>query len=222
MKKLLNVLALTLAANFLVLAGAVAWMCKSGRLDAQKLSAIRDIVFPPPAAPVPTTQPSPATTQPILKLEELLANYAGRPASEQLEYIRRTFDSRMAQLERSHRELLDLQNQVDLAQKKLDQDKKKLAADTAALAAREEQSRKLATDKGFQDTMALYESLPAKQVKTIFMSLNDDTVIQYLQAMEPRTAAKITREFKSSEEADRLTKILEKMRQAQASTAAKE
>jgi hypothetical protein len=58
--------------------------------------------------------------------------------------------------------------------------------------------------------------MPARQVKTIFMSLTDDTMIQYLRAMEPRTATKITKEFKSPEEVTRIGQVLEKMRQTQA------
>jgi len=48
------------------------------------------------------------------------------------------------------------------------------------------------------------------------MGLEDATVIQYLQAMEGRSAARITKEFKSPEETQRLAKLLEKMRQPQA------
>src|SRR5437879_2429910 len=76
--------------------------------------------------------------------------------------------------------------------KMLDEKEKKLAE-------REQQAQRLASDQGFQDSLALYQTLPAKQVKTIFMGLEDGIVIQYLQAMESRTAAKITKEFKSNE-----------------------
>jgi hypothetical protein len=51
------------------------------------------------------------------------------------------------------------------------------------------------------------------------MTLDDQTVVTYLQAMESRSAAKITREFKSPEEVERLKRLLEKMRQPQASAA---
>ena len=36
MKKLLNMLALTLALNFLAVAGSIGWLYQSGRLDRQK------------------------------------------------------------------------------------------------------------------------------------------------------------------------------------------
>jgi len=62
--------------------------------------------------------------------------------------------------------------------------------------------------------------MPAKQVKSIFMGIDDETMIQYLRAMEPRTATKITKEFKTPEEVARIGLVMEKMRQTQATAAA--
>ena len=151
-----------------------------------------------------------------MKLEELLAKTSGRPAAEQLEYIRKSFDSQMAQLDRAHRELLDLNQQVEQARLKLNDERKMLDEQAKKIGEREQQSQRLASDQGFQDSLSLYQTLPAKQVKTIFMGLEDATVIQYLQAMESRTAAKITKEFKTPEESQRLMRILERMREPQA------
>jgi len=220
MRRLLNALAITLALNFVAVAGFVAWLHREGRLTRENVQAIRNILFPPPPPPQVslTTQPAePAATRPVLRLEELLARYAGRPPTEQLEHIRRSFDAHMAQLERAHRELLDLRRQVLKEKEKLAEDRKALEEDRRKLAAREQEAQALASDKGFQDSLELYLSLNPRQVKTIFMGLDDATVVRYLQAMEPRAAAKITKEFKTPEEIERLKRLLERMRQAQAS-----
>src|SRR5439155_17943458 len=82
---------------------------------------------------------------------------------------------------------------------------------------REEQSAKLATDQGFQDALQRYIAMQPRQVKQIFTTLDDQTVVNFLQAMEPKTAAKIIKECKTDEEIARMQKVLEKMRQAQAS-----
>ncbi|HEV8377224.1 MAG TPA: hypothetical protein VGP99_00115 [Tepidisphaeraceae bacterium] len=217
MKKLLNVLMLTLAINFLVVAGFVAYLYRDGRLDRARITAIKEILYPPPPPEAPTTQPvTDQLAEPTMKLEELLAKTAGRPAAEQLDYIRKSFDSQMAQLDRAHRELLDLNQQVEQARAKLNEERKVLDDKEKKLADREQQAQRLASDQGFQDSLSLYQTLPAKQVKTIFMGLEDATVIQYLQAMESRSAAKITREFKTPEESERLKRLLERMRQPQA------
>src|SRR5438445_12127618 len=151
MKKLLSALTFTLAINFLAMVGAVAYLIKDGKLDRQKITAIRQIIFPPPATQ-PTTQPVDfATTRPTLKLEELLAQHAGRPPAEQLEHIRASFDSQMTQLERSVREFQSLKQQVEDAQRKVEKDRAEVDARANALNSREKQSEKLASDKGFQD-----------------------------------------------------------------------
>jgi flagellar motility protein MotE (MotC chaperone) len=136
-----------------------------------------------------------------------------------VDFIRQTFDGEMAELDRRQRELLDLQHQIEIARDQTKQDRAKIEQAQKALADAQEQQNKLASDKGFQDSLELYNVMPAKQVKTIFMTLGDDTVMQYLQAMEPRTAAKIIKEFKLPEETARIQKVLEKIRLSQQTTA---
>ncbi len=220
MKNLLNVLVVTLALNFLALAGGIGWLFKTGRLDKPRIAEIKKIVFPAPAPPPPpppaATQPAPdeATTQPFLKLETLLAEQAGLPVGQQVEFVRQTFDAKMAEVDRRQRELLALKDQVERAQAQLDNGRKELLTAQERVAAREQEEARLASDKGFQESLQLYNSMSGRQVKKIFVALDDDTVVRYLTAMEPRTAAKIVKEFKTPEEVDRAQRILEKMRQA--------
>lgn len=222
MKRIWNVLVLTLALNFLTLAAALGYLYRTANVDREKIHAIKEILFPPPQSlPTPTTQPA-ATTQPTLRLEELLAKSAGRPPAEQLDYIRQSFDSQMAQLDRAHRALIDLQRQVKLAQDKLAADRASLEAEKGDLAAQKADAERLAADKGFQDSLALYQTMPAKQAKSLFMGMDDETVNRYLQAMEPRTAARIAREFKAPDEVERLKRIMERMRQPERQAVAKE
>jgi hypothetical protein len=215
MRRLFNVLVITLALNFLAVAGFVGWLHQTKRLDRARAMAIKEILFPNPVAVVPATQPAaePAT-QPTLQLDELLAKSAGRSATEQVRFIQQTFDAQMVQLERRERELGDLQRQVDLAKEQLTRDRAEIDAQRAQLAARQDEQTRLAADKGFQDSLNLYNTMPARQVKQVFTSLDDATVMNYLQAMQPRAAARIVKEFKTPEEVRRIQSIMEKMRQA--------
>ena len=218
MKKLVYVLTITLALNFLALAGGIGWLYKQGQLNREKVMAIKEIIFPK-MSEVPTTQPiEEPTTQPIMRLEELLAKATGRSASEQVEFIQHAFDTQMAVLDRRQRELLDLQRQVDLSKLQMSKDRGSLAQEKQSLDKQQQEATRLANDKGFQDSLLLYNTMPAKQVKTVFMGLDDQTVMNYLEAMQPRSAAKIIKEFKSPEETERVQKILERMRLAQVST----
>lgn len=214
MKKLFNVIILMLAINFIAIGAGVGYLRSSGHLDRARVMAIKDILFPPATAETaPTTQPAAgATTQPIVRLEELLAQQIGRPASEQVEFIQHTFDAQMAQLDRRQRELNDLQRQIDLAKQQLARDRGAVDQKESTLTKREQEATKLETDKGFQDSLALYKSMPGKQVKSVFLGLDDRAVAQYLQAMEPRAATRIIKEFKSPEEMQFIQKALQRMR----------
>jgi hypothetical protein len=215
MKTLFNVLVITLAINFLAVATLVGWLHQTKRLDRARALAIKDILFPKPVAVVAATQPAAEpSTQPTLQLDELLAKSAGRSATEQVRFIQQTFDAQMVQLERRERELGDLQRQVNLAKEQLTRDRAEIDVQRAQLAARQDEQTRLASDKGFQDSLNLYNTMPAKQVKQVFMTLDDATVMSYLQAMQPRAAARIIKEFKSPEEVARIQSIMEKMRQA--------
>jgi hypothetical protein len=221
-KKLGSVIMLTLAINFLAAAGGIGYLFQAGKLDRAKVLAIKELIFAPPPSAAPATQPAEepaATTQPINSLEKLLAQASGRTAGEQVEFVQRSFDAQMALLDRRQRELADLQRQVDLSKQQMERDRGALEKGRTALASQQQQATKLATDKGFQDSLALYNTLPGKQVKTIFMTLDDATITQYLQAMQPRSAARIVKEFKAPDEVARIQRVMESMRQAQQATA---
>jgi hypothetical protein len=212
MKRIFSVITLTLAMNFLAVAAGVGWLYQSGALNRDRVMAIKEILFPKPVEPAPATQPADdPTTQPTLKLDELLAKAAGRSASAQVEFIKNAFDAQQLVLDRRWRELNDLQQSVDLAKAQTARDRAALDAEKKALNSREQQATRLASDKGFQDSLALYNTMTPRQVKTVFMTLDDQTILKYLQAMQPRTAAKIVKEFKTPEETDRIQKIFKEL-----------
>jgi hypothetical protein len=214
MKKLMQVIILVLAMNFIAAGAGVGWLVRTGHLDRARLLEVKKLLFPPPVEVAPTTQPADPTTQPTLRLDELLAKASGRTAGEQVEFIQQTFDTQVAQLDRRERELTDLQRQVDLAKQQMERDRQRLEQDQKDLAVRQSTEKTLASDKGFQDALALYTSMPPRQVKQVFMTLGDEVVQRYIEAMEPRTASKIIKEFKTPDEVDRIQKVLEKIRQA--------
>lgn len=224
-KKLGQVLVIAFAINFLLIGGGVGYLVGTKKLDKPRVQAIKEMLFPATQPVAPATQPGDAdapTTQPILKLEDLLTRQAGLSAAESVEFIQNTFDTKMAELDRRQRELDDLQRQVEIAKQQLSTDRGKVVEEKKSLDDQKQQAEKLATDKGFQDSLALYTSMPPKQVKSIFLSLTDDTVVRYLQAMQPRQASKILKEFKTPEETSRAQKILEKMRNSQSAALPKE
>lgn len=225
-KKLLGVIIGVLALNFLAVAGGVGFLVATKKLDRDKVHAIRDIVLNGPATQAstqPTDAPTtaPATQQsaedaPMLRLDALLAKVSNRPAAEQLSLARAELDAQAAMIERRMREIIDQRTQIATAREELEKGREKLAADQKALADQQAQQTKLATDAGFQKSLELYNTLPAKQVKQMFQNLDDDTVVRYLQAMDAGRAGSILKEFKTPADTTRAQAILEKIRQAQA------
>jgi hypothetical protein len=218
LKNLYKVLILTLALNFLAVAGGIGWLWYDGRLNKEQVAKIKDLLYPKPEEVKTESAEEESTTQPANQLEALLAKASGRTAAEQVAFIQQSFDSQLAQLDRRQREIADMQRQVELAKQQLAADRAKLEKGEQALVTEQQLQQKLASDKGFQDSLSLYQTLSGKQVKTIFMGLDDETVVRYLQAMPPRASAKIVKEFKTPEENERVQRILERMRQSQPQT----
>lgn len=217
MKKLLNVVMLLLAVNFLAVAGGVGWLFKTGHLDKKRALAIKAMLFPPPTAQQsgPTTQPAGDADKPpaLLALEQLLdAQTKSEGADKQLQAIQSAFDARMAQLDQRQQQIEDLSRLVNAAQAKNLRDRLELDSERQQLEADKAETQRLANDQGFQDTLELYNTMSPRQVKAIFMNDDDATVARYLQAMEPRTAASIIKEFKTTAELTRIETVLNRIR----------
>lgn len=203
-KKLLSIVVLVLAVNFLLALGAIGYVVASAGVNQEKVGKIKDVLYPPPEAPeapaAPVTeQKVEPTIDPTKRIEELLAKSASVTAAEQVQFLRQAFDVQMAELDRRERELQDLQRQIELAKDELSTGRASLAQEKKALAERETRSSRQEQDAGFQTSLALYLSMPAKQVKDVFMDKSDEDVAAFLAAMPPRAASKIVKEFSKTE-----------------------
>ena len=110
----------------------------------------------------------------------------------------------------------DQRQQIEQARAELETQRDLVAKQQKQLQDDQTAQQKLATDEGFQKSLDLYQSMPAKQVKGMFMTMDLDTVVRYLQAMDNRQAGSVLKEFKTPTEATRAQQILEKIRLAQA------
>jgi flagellar motility protein MotE (MotC chaperone) len=218
MKKLLTVLMLTLALNFLASVGAIGYLFKTGGLNKEKIAAIKAVMYPATTQAVGEDKNDvpDATTQPTLRLEKLLASVSGRPAGEQVEFMQRTFDAQTALLDRRQRDLADVLSRIQSEQAKLEADRTTMLAERKKLDEREKALKDQTEDKGFEDSLTLYDSMPTKQVKDVFATLDDATVTKYLRAMDASRAAKVLKEFKTPQETDRVQHWMEQIRQTPA------
>jgi hypothetical protein len=160
-KKLLRVIAYALALNFLAAAGGAGWLCGAAAiLIANALKAIKAILFPAPTAPVSsfeaTSQP-PRQHSPRCSFDELLKKAAGLSADEQVNFLQRSFDSRMAELDLRQRQLdrsttanrLRAVSGWRRTARRWMQEKQQLPLPSSKAPSQ-------ANDQGFQDSLALY------------------------------------------------------------------
>src|SRR5436190_16860779 len=135
MKKLLTLISATLALNFLAAAIGIFYLYNSGKLNRDKVQQIKQIVFAPATQPVEEQDDSRnPTTQPTLKLEEMLAKVSGRSASEQVEFIQSTFNSHMAILDRRFQDLQNQRRTLEEAKRQADKERDQLRSDQKKLA----------------------------------------------------------------------------------------
>jgi hypothetical protein len=216
-KKLLSVFVYVLAFNFVLAAAGVGYLAMSAGVNQEKIAQIKAVLYPPPVVPAAATQAAATPAEPLVdpnrRLEELLANSASVTAAEQVQFLRQAFDVQMAELDRRERELHDLQRQVELAKAELVRDRETLATQSRELAERQTRTQRLEQDAGFQTSLALYLSMPAKQVKDVFMDKPDAEVAAFLAAMPARAASKIVKEFaKGDAEKRKIADVLEVLR----------
>jgi hypothetical protein len=218
MKKLLTVLTLTLALNFLAGVGAIGYLFEAGALNKGKIVAIKAVMYPATRQATPDDKnrvPDP-TTQRALLLEKFMGSMSGRPAGEQVEYMQRIFDVQMALLERRQRDLADVLTRIQSEQAKLAADRTTMLTERKSLDDREKALKDQTEDKGFEDSLAVYDSMTTRQVKDVFAALDDATVTKYLRAMDASRAAKVLKEFKTPQETARVQRWMELIRQAPA------
>jgi hypothetical protein len=212
--KLFRAIVYVFALNFLFLAGGIGYLKQSGRIDSEKLEAIRKMLFDDGSAATEpsTSQPSTAPANGLgNRLDQVLAEHAHQPVAEQMQFLRQGVDNLRAELDRSARELADRESNLENRRVLLDERARALEERIKAFEKRVAEASQVAEDKGFQDTLERYIALPAKDAKELFLKMDDSDVVRYLQAMDARTSARIMKEFKSPAEMDRLGKVLQLM-----------
>jgi hypothetical protein len=218
LRKLWAVLVVTLAMNFVALAVAAAMLWQRAGLDKEKFAEIRSILFPAEEGEGDSgaaDADEPAEPSPMEQLLALLDAQSGKPADRRIDDIAISIDERTVSLERRRREVADRMQQVNTAAANLAADRKAFEKERAAWNEQVAAARERATDAGFQKSLEMFESIPAKSAKTLFMNMSDEEAVDFLRAMEPRASIKVLKEFKTPDELGRLGNYLALIRQGE-------
>ena len=218
MRTLWNIVSFLAVVHLLAVAIIVMWLWQSHRLDAARLTDIRDLLSTPvhEAREGMIANLREAEDQRLKEAEDVLR---ANPPSDSATQIQRTALV-MLQEDQARRRLDDekrmMQEQLELATASVDDlrtefDRERTAWENAV---RDDRTQK--TDEQFMQTVKQYEQSPPKQAKRMLQELvingQMDQAVSYLDAMNPRAASKVLKEFKTDEEIKVATELLERLR----------
>lgn len=218
--------AITLIAilNLLIFGGLAGYLAATGRVDKEKFGTIVDLVkspgtpenlrdqvytlmHPDQAATAPASSPATLKTSEHGSLDVGVAS-----ARERIEFTRQAMEQERVRLDREAQELRNRQNLLETQRAEVDAKMAQIDKEKKDFEARVEQAESSVRDENFNRTLKLYNELKPKQVKEIFLSLSPDVVENYLRAMDSDRAARIISEFKSAEDRQFISGVLERIR----------
>ena len=219
MKLAWQVIALLCLIHILLAGAFAAWLVGTGRMDRERIAATVDLFRPTLSE---DQQAADEAAKVARDAEEHLANVVNvtdgpTSVAQRLSEERQRHEITLRQLERTKQEVQSLRENLAQRQGLMDQQRKTLLAEKQTLEQRLKEVEDRYNGEGFKKAVGVYESLPPKQVKQMFLSLMEqsqtDEVITYLEAMQPRKAAAVLKEFKTAEEAGRAADLTQRLRE---------
>jgi flagellar motility protein MotE (MotC chaperone) len=218
MKHLWSAISFLAVVHLLAMAMFVGWLWQSNRLSRQRVDDLKAL-FAPTLEEEQAARDAQAEVDEQARLDAAEQARADNPPGSSADMI-----TQVNLIEETQSQALQrLQEEVNAHQRMLRQRAQALDARETALDARDTAWREAnqaqlarATDEQFQKTVALYSTVPAKQAKQMLLMLvagnGMDQAVAYVNAMNPRTAAKIIKELKSEPEVQLATQLLENLR----------
>jgi len=201
--------------------GFVGWLASTNRLNKDRLSAAKAVF----AMTIDQEQEKEAEEAAIAEAAKVEAERQARlsgvgglaSVGDRLAEDEKRNEVLLRQLERTRREIEALSDNLTLARQRMERQHADLLIAKQDLEQRIEQMEARLNDAGFKKAVALYETLPSKQVKQMFVELMDadqtDDVVAYLEAMEARKAAGVLKEFKDERDIDRAVDLTQRLRE---------
>tara|TARA_B100000674_G_scaffold355830_1_gene298692 strand:- start:239 stop:940 length:702 start_codon:yes stop_codon:yes gene_type:complete len=193
--------------NLLVLILLAGWMLQTGRLDAERMSALRSWIMSPPEEASEVRQASDPETGPTE-----LSGLSSQQRLEWLEHWRMQSEQRLQGLvEEAERRSLEVQTRLT----ELELQKQALAVKERTIQEEREARDRQSRDEAFQRTVGLYEQARPDRAKAWLLLLVEegqtDRAVQYLSAMQTRSASRILQTFDSGTELRLAKQLLEAM-----------
>jgi hypothetical protein len=218
MKRLWNIIGFMAIVNLIAILVVVAWLWQSQRIDrdrVEKVRALLSISIPDELAAADEQAKKDAEGK---AAEEAAARLRNPPVTSAAQVTAlNQLEREVAQgLRRLQDEKRQLSAALDTRERAIKQREDEFASERLAWEQSIKDQRAAQTDQQFAKAVKLIESLPAKQGKEKLVTMvnqgGTDQAVMYLNAMSPRAAGKILKEFKSAEETRLATDLLERLR----------
>ncbi|HWB19055.1 MAG TPA: hypothetical protein VG711_02055 [Phycisphaerales bacterium] len=218
MRAIWNTLSFLAVVHLLALLMLVGWLWNSGRLNSDRVTKLRDMLSKTPAEEQAQIEKDEAAKKEADRQaqEDAERNSPSVQSADQVRLMNMIQDREAMAMRRLSDEKAMLMAQIGTAEDAVKKKDEELAANRAAWDQVTAEDRARQTDAQFQQTVKAYESIPAKQAKSMFEELirqgQMEQAVAYLDAMNPRAASKVLKEFKTPEEIQLATKLLEDLR----------
>jgi flagellar motility protein MotE (MotC chaperone) len=197
----------------------VGWLAGTDRLNRQRLVAVKQMFAQTITEQRQADQKAEAEAAEQAERQAARARAEGKgpqSTAEELAEERTRDELMLRQLERTRRELEDLRRNLQISRMRMERQQQDLVEAQRAVEAKAKQIKQRLNEEGFQKAVALYQTMPPKQVKEHFLQLVQqekvEEVVNYLEAMEPRKAANVLREFKTDQEITHAVRLTERLR----------
>jgi chromosome segregation ATPase len=221
MKTLWQAISVIAVLHVLLALGLLVFLVGTDRLNRERVSAVKDTFETTIAAEQQAEQEAAKLEQEAKEQAERLARLTGADqtvvtTAERLEEDQRRTEYALQRLERTREEIEDLKRNLTLLQQSAREQQQEVAEKQQAFERMVKEWREQRNGEGFGQAVELYEQLPPKQTKSMFIELLEeggmDEVVRYLEAMQPRKAAGVLREFKTDEELSWAVQLTERLR----------
>lgn len=218
MKTIWNVLSFLAIVHLLSLTIFGLWLWQSGRLSAERVQTTRRLFAPTIAQAVEAERQAQrdAAARQLEAEEEARRTNPPHSSEVRLQQISRMEDVELRTIRRMEDERSMLFSQLEEERHRLEQREAALERERESWLARVEAAEQRRASEQFAKTVRQYESVQPKQAKNMMLELIDaggmDQAVEYLNAMNARSASKIMAEFKDPVEIELATELLEQLR----------
>ncbi len=201
MKSIGLVVAVVAVANLLALAGFVAWLKASDRIDSDRVRRIREILSVTVGEEVAAKDAADVQAKAQAKAESEAARLVVPPetAAEKIAASTDADDAQLLAVVRRRRELDDVMRAIERQRADLDARSAAVKADRAAFDAERKKIEQVTSDAQFKKALATLEAQKPADARNVLEALISEgkgaQAVSYLSAMEERVRSKVLAEF---------------------------